>query len=429
MPTNRIHQLIAAGLMVTVGLAATSGAASAPARGEGSSAPPPVKRVARELRSGAKSVIVFVSAGDKEYVATGGARRPTGDQRFRVGSVTKTFTATIVLKLVEEGALRLNSTLEDHVPGVIPRGDEITIRQLLQHRSGLADIGEYPSSLERALRSPSTRPIDSLRFAGSKPLLFAPGSQGRYANTNYIALGLVIEKVTGHSYAQELEKRILEPLGLDNTELAETRRLPDLDDGGYNPNVPWAAGAIVSNAHDLSRFYSALLSGRILSAASLETMKATARVCGIVRRRSARGSGSFRPRCPAGALGATGAASSTTRRSSVRARRATASPLSRSAGLDTCRPCRPSREHCSAQSLGLPRALRRRAGRSASQWPRSALRHECRRERAAVVDVDARLVGYFCLVARWAEDRLRQQPRRQLADLRHECQTGALNRT
>jgi D-alanyl-D-alanine carboxypeptidase len=85
--------------------------------------------------------------------------------------------------------------------------------RLLQHRSGLADIGEYPSWLERALRSSSTRPIDSLRFAGSKPLVFAPGSQGRNSNTNYIALGLVIEKVTGHAYAQELEQRILEPLG------------------------------------------------------------------------------------------------------------------------------------------------------------------------------------------------------------------------
>jgi D-alanyl-D-alanine carboxypeptidase len=176
-----------------------------------------------------------------------------------VGSVTKTFTATIVLKLVEEGELRLDSTLEDHVPGVIPRGDEITIRQLLQHRSGLANVTDYSSWLERALRSPSSRPIDTLRFAGSKPLVFVPGSQGRYSNTNYIALGLVIEKVTGHSYAQELEQRILDPLGLDQTELPQTRRMPDLDDGGYNPNVPWAAGAIVSNAHDVSRFYSALL--------------------------------------------------------------------------------------------------------------------------------------------------------------------------
>jgi D-alanyl-D-alanine carboxypeptidase len=192
MLRSGIHCLIV-GLVLTVGLAATSGAASAPARGEESSAPPPVERVARELRTAAKSVIVFVSVGGKEYVATAGARRPSADQRFRVWSVTKTFTATIVLKLVEEGALRLDSTLEDHVPGVIPRGDEITIRQLLQHRSGLADYTAYPSWLERAVRSPSTRPIDSLRFAGSKPLVFGPGSQGRYSNTNYIALGLVIE--------------------------------------------------------------------------------------------------------------------------------------------------------------------------------------------------------------------------------------------
>ena len=91
----------------------------------------------------------------------------------------------------------------------------MTIRQLLQHRSGLVDYADYPSWLERALRSSSTRPIDILRFAGSKPLVFAPGSHGRYSNTNYIALGLVIEKVTGRSYAQELEQRILEPLGLD----------------------------------------------------------------------------------------------------------------------------------------------------------------------------------------------------------------------
>ena len=266
---------------MAVGLAGTSGAGSAPAKREKSSAPPPVERVARELRTGAKSVIVFVSDGDKEYLATGGAGRPTGDQRFRVGSVTKTFTATIVLELVEEGALRLDSTLEDHVPGVIPRGDEITIRQLLRHRSGLANVTDYSSWLEQALRSPSTRPIDTLRFAGSKPLAFAPGSKGRYSNTNYIALGLVIEKVTGHSYAQELEQRILEPLALDQTELPQTRRLPDLDDAGYNPNVPWAAGAIVSNARDLSRFYSALLSGRILSSASLATMKTTVGGAGL----------------------------------------------------------------------------------------------------------------------------------------------------
>jgi Tol biopolymer transport system component/CubicO group peptidase (beta-lactamase class C family) len=241
------------------------------------SAPPPVGRVLQEMPPGAKSVIVFVSVGGKEYAATAGIRHPKADQRFRIGSVTKTFTATIVFQLMQEGRLRLDSTLEEHLPGVVPKGGEILIRHLLGHRSGLANVTDYPGWLNEAERSPSTSPIKSLRFAASKPLAFRPGSRERYSNTNYIALGLVIEKVTGRSYAEELEQRVLDPLGLSRTELPTTRRLSDLDDAGYNPNLPWAAGAIVSNAHDLSRFYSALLSGRILSAAYLETMKDTAK--------------------------------------------------------------------------------------------------------------------------------------------------------
>ncbi|MGH2995203.1 MAG: serine hydrolase domain-containing protein [Gaiellaceae bacterium] len=226
-------------------------------------------------RAGAASVIVFVSDDGREYVATAGTRRPNADKRFRIGSVTKTFTATIVLQLAAEGRLRLGDTLERYLPGVVPKGNKITIRQLLNHRSGLANVTDYTLWLGRASRSPSTRPIDTLRFAASHPLTFPPGSQWRYSNTNYIALGLVIEKTTGRPYRQELEQRILEPLGLDRTELPKTRLLPDLDDEGENPNVPWAAGAIVSDARDLSRFFAALLSGRILSEDSLAEMKQT----------------------------------------------------------------------------------------------------------------------------------------------------------
>ena len=240
---NRIQRVAALGFIAMVGLAATSGAASTPARDTKSNAPPPVKRIARELASGgAKRVIVFTSAGNKRYVATAGSRRPKADQRFRVGSVTKTFTATIVLQLVDEGRLRLDSTLEDHVPGVIPRGAEITIRRLLIHTSGLPS---YPSadyyswlSGEGTSRA-STRPIDTLRFAGSRPLEFEPGSQWGYSNTNYVALGLVIEGVTGRSYAEELEARILDPLGLGRTELPTKPRLPDLNDPGEYPAIPW----------------------------------------------------------------------------------------------------------------------------------------------------------------------------------------------
>jgi Tol biopolymer transport system component/CubicO group peptidase (beta-lactamase class C family) len=274
---GRLRVLLA--LLVCIGVVVISASAGT---GQTPSAPPPVGRVAREVPPGARSVIVFVSTGGKEYVATGGTSRPKADQRFRVGSVTKTFTATIVLQLVEEGKLRLDSTLGEHLPGVVPGGGEITLRHLLGHRSGLANVTEYPEWLKEAERSPSTSPINTLRFAASKPLAFAPGSQGRYSNTNYIALGLVIEKVTGRSYAEELKQRVLDPLGLSRTELPTAGRLADLEDGGYNPNLPWAAGAIVSNAHDLSRFYSALLSGRMLSAASLEAMKSTAGDYGAV---------------------------------------------------------------------------------------------------------------------------------------------------
>jgi D-alanyl-D-alanine carboxypeptidase len=242
---------------------------------DSSTPPPPVDRVATDIAlNGADSVIVFVSDDDHEYSATAGTRRPTANQRFRIGSVTKTFTATIVLQLVEEGRLRLTDTLARHLPHLAPKA-KITIRQLLNHQSGLANVTDYPSWLDRASRSASTRPADTLRFAISKPLAFEPGSHWGYSNTNYIALGLVIERVTGRSYREELRRRIIEPLELDSTELPSMRRLPDLDDPGENPNVPWAAGAVVSNAKDVARFFAALLSGRVLSDESLSEMKET----------------------------------------------------------------------------------------------------------------------------------------------------------
>ncbi len=111
-------------------------------------------------------------------MATSGSRRPRTDQRFRVGSVTKTFTATIVVQPVQEGTLTLSSTLEEHLPGVVPRGGEITIRHLLGHRSG-ANVTDYPGWLKRAERSPSTSPINTLRSAASKPLAFRPDSKER----------------------------------------------------------------------------------------------------------------------------------------------------------------------------------------------------------------------------------------------------------
>jgi D-alanyl-D-alanine carboxypeptidase len=220
-------------------------------------------------------MIVYVFDHGRTEVRTSGTPRPSATQRFRIGSVTKTFTATIVLQLAAEGKLRLDDTVERLLPGVVPGGQHITIRELLGHHSGLADYTDYVDWLARADRSTSIRPIDVLRFAASQPPNAPPNSGFQYSNTDYIALGLIIEKITGHSFAQELDQRILRPLGLRNTQLATTRTLADLHDQGVNPNLPWAAGGIVSNAPDLVRFFSALLSGRILPRGSLAQMKQT----------------------------------------------------------------------------------------------------------------------------------------------------------
>lgn len=242
----------------------------------GAFSPAGARIAAQQLaRSGAASVIVFVSDHGHSTVATAGTAPPAAGQRFRIGSVTKTFTATLVLQLVDQKRIGLDDPVGRYLPGVIPAGGTITIRELLQHTSGLADFTDYPSWMDQAERSPSIRPIDALRFAASHPLVFAPGSQWEYSSTNYIALGLVIEKVTGHPFGQELRQRILTPLALSRTELATTRRLPDLHDPGTNPNLGWAAGVIVSDARDLARFFSALLSGHLVSRASLAKMTRT----------------------------------------------------------------------------------------------------------------------------------------------------------
>ena len=246
-------------------------------------------------------MIVFVSDHGHSTVATAGTPPPAAGQRFRIGSVTKTFTATLVLQLVDQKRIGLDDPVGRYLPGVIPAGGTITIRELLQHRSGLANYTDYPSWMDQAEPSPSIRPIDALRFAASQPLLFAPGSQWAYSNTNYIALGLVIEKVTGRPFGQELQQRILKPLALSRTELATTRQLPDLQDPGTNPNLPWAAGGIVSDTQDLARFFSALLSGHLVSRASLAKMMQTV----PARGHPARTAWAFSP--PASRAGGSGA--------------------------------------------------------------------------------------------------------------------------
>ena len=259
---------------VTFACAATGlllGAAGSASRGL-----PPVAATAQQLaRGGATSAIVFVSNHGHSSVATAGERHPRANQRFRIGSVTKTFTAALVLQLVGENKLRLDDSLARYLPGVVPKGAKITIRDLLQHESGLANFTDYGTWIEKADRSRSLRPIDTLRFAASKPRPVPARRPMELLEHELHRVRADHRKGDGQSYRSELTQRILRSLKLTATELPTTRTLPDLHDPGYNPLLAWAAGAMVSNAQDLSRFFEALLSGRVVLKAAVAHMEQT----------------------------------------------------------------------------------------------------------------------------------------------------------
>jgi D-alanyl-D-alanine carboxypeptidase len=251
------------------------------------------------VEAGAPGVVGLVRSGERTWQGAGGlgdlgAKRPAraGD-RFRIGSVTKSFVATVVLQLVGEGRLGLDDNLERWLPGLVPGGERVTVRQLLNHTSGLFN---YTDDLPEPPRR--FRPRELVAIAtGHKPL-FAPGAQFSYSNTNYILAGLLVERVTGQPLAAQLQQRILQPLGLGDTELPTTQRnLAGQHLRGYAPpdedwqvsdgparlvdvtemdtSWAWAAGAMVSTTTDLARFYQALLGGQLLTPELLKQMRTT----------------------------------------------------------------------------------------------------------------------------------------------------------
>jgi D-alanyl-D-alanine carboxypeptidase len=166
-------------------------------------------------------------------VAASARRAARPSDRFRIGSVTKSFVATVVLQLVGEGRLGLDDPLERWLPGAVPGGERITIRQLLNHTSGLYN---YTDALLGPLLAKPTRqayqqlaarsfaPRALVAMATRHRPLFPPGTRFAYSNTNYILLDLVVERVTGARLAAQLHRRIVQPLGLEATELPGTQR-------------------------------------------------------------------------------------------------------------------------------------------------------------------------------------------------------------
>jgi len=192
----------------------------------------------------------------------------TGDSPFAIASVTKTFTAAIVLQLVEEEKVLLSAPVTDYLPGLAV-AEGVTVEQLLNHSSGIADLLAPMRTRLNAEPSRLWRPDEVVALVG--PSRFAPGSDWGYSNTNYVIAGMLVEAVSGNLFADELQRRITGPLGLDST------LFPPAPGVGYMLGASWTSAfwtsaALASDADDLVRWGDALYGGVIVGPASLHQM-------------------------------------------------------------------------------------------------------------------------------------------------------------
>lgn len=249
---------------------------------------------------GYPGAIAEVRDGRRQWFGSAGAadlrtgREPLPQDRFRVGSITKTFTATVVLQLAAEYTLSLDDTVDKWLPGLVSGnghdGRGITIRQLLNHTSGIfaytLDEGmleKYWSTKLLEHRFDKWSPEQLVKIATAHPADFRPGTAWGYSNTNFVIAGMIIERATGQSYNDVIDQRIVHPLRLtatyaagDETEIRGPHgraysklMLADPDATAHdvtelNPSYGFGVGEIVSTAGDLNVFLSALLSGRLL---------------------------------------------------------------------------------------------------------------------------------------------------------------------
>jgi len=269
-------------LPVSFALLALAAASSSPAT-------PSTDRLLPLLVSegGAPAAALLARDGSETHYAQAG-RGITRADHFRAGSITKTFIATLVLQLAAEHRLSLSDTVEQHLPGLVRGagndGRRMTLRSLLNHTSGLRDFTRDTGGVV-----PVT-PLQAVRIALTHP----PAERGRfsYSNTDYVVLGMVVQQVTGRSYAVEAERRIIAPLGLTGTSFPGSHTsLPGPHGRAYtadgtdvtelDPQVAGAAGELVTTLADLDRFYAALLGGRLLPSRWLREMRDTRTAHGL----------------------------------------------------------------------------------------------------------------------------------------------------
>lgn len=309
LPLDRRLTLSAALLAVLAGVVpataaeAAAGPSSAQAAQTAAPAPKPdLEAVTQALKNttavGAPGAMVRITGSGAPLTSAVGVQdRTTGapmdiNGRFRIGSVTKTFSSVVLLQLVDEGKISLDAPVNQYLPGLLP-DDRITVRHLLTHRSGLADYTNamFDKTVPgfEAVRNKVFTYQELVALSLREPRTTEPGVSYKYSNTNFVVVGMLIEKATGHGVAKEYERRIIKPLKLKNTSYvhpstaikgAHLHGYLHPDEAGAplvdstEQTVSWAqsAGAMISSTADLNTFMSALLGGKLLAPRMLDAM-------------------------------------------------------------------------------------------------------------------------------------------------------------
>jgi D-alanyl-D-alanine carboxypeptidase len=226
--------------------------------------------------------VVYTRAIGYSMIADNEKRAATVNTKYRIGSISKMFTATMIFQLIEEGKLTLATTLDKYFPG-IPNSKIITVGNLLAHRSGLHNITDDPEYMTY-MTKPKTQG-EMIDIISKNKVDFQPDEKTTYSNTNFILLGYIVEKITGQTYPQNLEKRITSKIGLKNTyygkktSVAENEALSYKFDSSWklepetDMSIPGGAGAIVSTPADLTKFIESLFGLKLVSEQSLAQMK------------------------------------------------------------------------------------------------------------------------------------------------------------
>ncbi|MFJ8913836.1 serine hydrolase domain-containing protein [Amycolatopsis sp. NPDC102389] len=288
-------KIIAVGSLVAL-LAATTAAPALAAGKPHDEVDKALKTLVQDGVPGAQATVTNPSGrtwSEREGVGNVKTKAPfPHGSKFRAASVTKTFVAVVVLQLVAEGKVRLDTPIDRYLPGLVRGngndGTKITVRQLLQHTSGLynyvrdLDIDEW--------RHRGAEPEELVAIGLAHPPDFEPGAKWAYSNTNYVIAGMLIEKLTSRSVATEIRNRIARPLGLRDTYLPQRgdESLPSPHPRGYaphetglvdftdlDPSAAGASGGLVSTGEDLNRFFGTLIDGRLLPRPQLAEMQRT----------------------------------------------------------------------------------------------------------------------------------------------------------